>query len=471
MSDKNYYSYGPFRPERPDRQPSQGEETTSYVSPSGEEGTAAISRPRPAYRLPEPAEQRYREWSYPVKKKSSFRSALLSFLAGALVVSGLMFAADRSNLFGGDGQASSAAGNGGGNGGSSVNTPAPTVVTEGGVRSAALQDVVRPGNIAEIVQMASPAVVKVETYVQSSRRRSTIDPFFRQFFGDSFQEDSGGRVQAGAGSGFIFDKDGYILTNQHVIEGADEVYVHVLGYAEPFKAEVLGSNFDLDLAALKIEGDADFPTLTLGNSDEAQVGDWVVAIGNPYGFDHTVTVGVLSAKERPIRIPDTSGTRNYEHLLQTDASINPGNSGGPLLNLSGEVIGINTAVSTQAQGIGFAIPTSTIASVIDNLKNDIPIPKPYVGIYMQDLTPQGLERLGLDNGVIITGIIENSPAQEAGLRAYDVIVEMDGQKVTTADDLASRIGKKKVGDKVDLRIYRDGEMVSTRVIVGDKNKR
>ena len=166
------------------------------------------------------------------------------------------------------------------------------------------------------------------------------------------------------GTGFIFEKTGYILTNEHVVDGADEIQVTVEGYDKPFTAKLLGNSYELDLAVLKIEGTKDFPILPLGKADDVNVGDWVVAIGNPYGFDHTVTVGVLSAKERPISIPDEKGTREYKHLLQTDASINPGNSGGPLLNLNGEVIGINTAVSSQAQGIGFAIPTSTISSVL-----------------------------------------------------------------------------------------------------------
>ncbi|MBW7461798.1 trypsin-like peptidase domain-containing protein, partial [Paenibacillus sepulcri] len=148
----------------------------------------------------------------------------------------------------------------------------------------------------------------------------------------------------GLGTGFFFDSTGYILTNQHVVGDADEIKVTVQGRAEPLVAKKLGSDYNLDLAVLKVEG-TNFPTLPIGDSDSIDIGDWVVAIGNPYGFDHTVTVGVLSAKERPISIQDTEGTRNYEHLLQTDASINPGNSGGPLINLEGEVVGINTAVS------------------------------------------------------------------------------------------------------------------------------
>src|SRR5690606_19984497 len=188
--------------------------------------------------------------------------------------------------------------------------------------------------------------------------------------------------QTGMGTGFFFDESGYILTNQHVIGEATEIRVIVEGYDEPFIAELLGSSFDLDLAVLKLNEDIKFPTLELGSSEDVNIGDWVVAIGNPYGFDHTLTVGVISAKERPINIFDESGERNYKNLLQTDASINPGNSGGPLINLNGQVIGINTAVSSQAQGIGFAIPTSTITEVLDYLKNNEQIPAqpvPFIG--------------------------------------------------------------------------------------------
>lgn len=289
-----------------------------------------------------------KQWSYPVKKRSRFKSMVASFLAGALVVGGLMFAADKANLFTGSEVAqvegtTSTSGiqqNSGNNGASS------------NVQQAALDAVVRPDDISSMVEEASPAVVKIETYVEQSYSSYNGWEFF---FGPRVQPDqqSGELVPGGQGSGFFFDSEGYILTNQHVIDGAEKIEVRVQGYAEPFEAEALGSIKDLDLAVLKIEGDS-FPILPLGDSEQVDVGDWVVAIGNPYGFDHTVTVGVLSAKEREIPIQSDNGqTTTYEHLLQTDASINPGNSGGPLLNLQGEVIGINTAVSTEAPGHRF----------------------------------------------------------------------------------------------------------------------
>jgi S1-C subfamily serine protease len=276
------------------------------------------------------------------------------------------------------------------------------------------------------------------------------------------------------GSGFVFEKTGYILTNEHVIDGADQVQVTVQGYDKPFTAKVLGNSYDLDLAVLKIEGTKDFPILPLGNVADTNVGDWVVAIGNPYGFEHTVTVGVLSAKERPIAIPDTQGTRNYKHLLQTDASINPGNSGGPLLNLNGEVIGINTAVSAQAQGIGFAIPTSTIQGVLDSLIKNVTIPKepaPYIGVSVQNIPQNYVKDLQLTNteGAIVQQVPMGGPAFKAGIKTYDVILGVNGTAIKTSGELISKIQALKVGDKVTLSIMRDGKKMDVGVTVGDKN--
>ena len=342
------------------------------------------------------------------------------------------------------------------------------------VRNAVLP-VVRPDTIADIVEQASPAVVKIETYGTSARSRSPFnDDFFRYFFGDGFgQPQEPNRRQLGAGSGFIFDPDGYILTNEHVISGADEIYVTVLGHKEPFKAELLGSDFDLDLAVLKIEGSEPFRSLPLGNSADLRVGDWVTAIGNPLGFDHTVSVGVLSANEREIRIPDQQERRyrEYQHLLQTDAAINQGNSGGPLLNLNGEVIGINTAVSAQAQGIGFAIPTSTVVAVLDKLKNNEPIPRPFIGVGLTDINESWLDELGLDStdGTIITQVQADSSASRAGLRPYDVIVAMDGEPIENTQQFIERIQQSEIGQRISLTIIRDGQRFETAVTVGNRN--
>jgi len=398
-------------------------------------------------------------------RRSSFRAMFLSFLAGVLVVGGLMFASDKYNWFVNDPAASTVQAD------SSVKTVNKPVSNE--------PDVVRPNNIAAIFEQASPAVVKIETAVKARSRGNTMDDLFEQFFGQiprnrSNDGGEGSLRPSGMGSGFIFDSTGYILTNQHVVANADEIEVTVVGYNKPFKATLLGNSYDLDLAVLKIEG-SDFPTLKLGDSNKTRIGDWVVAIGNPYGFDHTVTVGVLSSTEREIPISDSNGTRNYQHLLQTDASINPGNSGGPLLNLAGEVIGINTAVSTQAQGIGFAIPTSTIMEVLDNLKNNTTIPKkpePFIGATIVTLTPEYAERLGVKGveGSWVRDVLFGSPAYKADLRAYDVITGMDGESYKDNTSLIEAIQKKNVGDKATLSIIRNGQKMELTVEIGDKNE-
>ena len=281
-------------------------------------------------------------------------------------------------------------------------------------------------SISQITKASSPAIVKIETKVKqtntSGNRRNSLQQ----------GSQSGDTIENGIGSGFIFDDSGYILTNEHVINGADEIDVYVQGYDTPFTATLLGSSYDLDLAVLKIQGDKAFPALKIGNSDKAEVGEWVVAIGNPYDFDYTVTTGVLSAKEREISIDDDQGTRNYKHLLQTDTAINPGNSGGPLLNLNGEVIGINTAVNAEAQGMGFAIPAGTISSVVDKLKNNETIPKdpaPYIGVALQNISDDMLQDLKINstNGAVVAEVQQGSPAFEAGIRQYDVILDVNGK--------------------------------------------
>ncbi|MNN06867.1 putative serine protease HtrA [compost metagenome] len=247
------------------------------------------------------------------------------------------------------------------------------------------------------------------------------------------------------------------------------------GTTKPYEAKLLGSSKDLDLAVLKIEG-ADFPTVALGDSDSIKVGSEVVAIGNPQGFDHTVTAGVLSAKDRSIDIneEDGSGTRNYKNLLQTDASINPGNSGGPLLNLNGEVIGMNVAVSTDSQGIGFAIAVNTIKEVVDKLEANQEIPKepvPFIGASLMTITDEVAKQMGTDitEGSVVAEIVFKSPAYTADLRPYDIITGINGTKYATSQDLITYIQSLKVGDKVTLNVVRDGKTLELPVTIGNKN--
>ncbi|MBO9605556.1 MAG: trypsin-like peptidase domain-containing protein [Paenibacillaceae bacterium] len=486
-----YYSYGPYKSSMQD---DREEHAESYESERESQPGVEMTPPKPVrpmfgYTPEREPQQPTSTWTVnEPRRRSGVRTAFTAFVAGALVVGSLMFTADKMNLFTGDQGVLNSGGSGNGSSVTLNNSSG-----DGAPKTTSL-DVVRPNNIADIVENASPAVVKIETYVKQQSRSSSggslfDDPFFRQFFGDNgggsttpkqnqknqTTPNSGQLQEAGMGSGFIFEKSGYILTNEHVIDGADEIRVTVQGYDKPFTAKLLGNSYDLDLAVLKIEGDKDFAILPMGKADQVAVGDWVVAIGNPYGFDHTVTVGVLSAKERPISIPDEQGTRNYQHLLQTDASINPGNSGGPLLNLNGEVIGINTAVSSQAQGIGFAIPTNTIDSVLENLKNNVEIPKepaPYIGISMQDIDQSYLSDLQLSStdGTLVMDVTLSSPAFKAGVKKYDVITSVNGEAVKNSTELQTKVRALKVGDKATLGIVRDGKKMDITVTIGDQNK-
>ncbi|MEK3884159.1 trypsin-like peptidase domain-containing protein [Paenibacillus sp. PL2-23] len=468
-----YYTYGPLNGER---QPSQPQQVSSYMPPGElrveEHGPAAAQPPQ----LRSFTTSGSGKGAFQVREKrgGSFKSMFASFLAGVLVVGGLMYTADVQNWFTPTAESvlpAQSESSGTGSAASAGSSGASTIAA-------------RPDNIADLFEKASPAVIKIETYVRASRSNGgglLDDPFFRQFFGDNYpgvteqQEPQGQMQQSGIGTGFFFDSTGYILTNQHVIGDSDEIRVTVQGYDEPFTAKLLGSSYELDLAVIKIEGEKEFPTLPLGSSDDIEIGDWVVAIGNPYGFDHTITAGVLSAKERPIDIQDANGERNYKHLLQTDASINPGNSGGPLLNVNGEVIGINTAVSSQAQGIGFAIPTSTINEVLDSLKNNTEVPKepaPFIGAELGEMTEQFAQQLGIEKaeGSLVRSVYYNSPAYLAGLKQYDVIVGVEGKNMNTTTELIKEIQSRKVGDEVEFNIIRQGQNMSLTVTIGDKNE-
>ncbi len=323
---------------------------------------------------------------------------------------------------------------------------------------------VGPDTVADVVSKVSPAVVKISTMITTGRADDPLfsDPFFREFF----DLPTVPREEEGLGSGFLISNDGYILTNEHVIEGANKISVTVIGFDKEMEAIVVGSDYDLDLAMLKIDAGDSLPFLTLGNSDQIRVGNWVIAIGNPYGLDHTVTTGVISAKGRPISVED----RQYENLLQTDASINPGNSGGPLLNLNGEVVGINTAISSEAQGIGFAIPTSTVQQVLEDLKNNVTRIRPWVGVQVRTVDSELASYLGLDKaeGAVISGVLNGSPAEKAGLTEWDVIVGFNGEKVATADDLVAAIKTSQIGQEVKLTVVRQRQQQTITVTVAEK---
>lgn len=311
--------------------------------------------------------------------------------------------------------------------------------------------------VKNIVEQCGDAVVRIATEAtRIASEQFYNDPFFREFFGQPQP-----RTETGLGSGFLFRQDGYILTNNHVIDGADVIKVYLASSETPYEATLVGRAQELDLAVIKIEGD-DFPFLYIGDSDQASVGDWVVAIGNPYGLDHTVTVGVISAKGRPLFVESTM----YQNLLQTDAAINPGNSGGPMLNLRGEVIGINTAINASAQGIGFAIPSSTVLDVLSELESGVERTRPWIGVNMSPMSREMIQYFnvqGIDSGVIVYSVESGAPADKAGIRRGDVLLEVDGQKITDTAQVRGIILSHRVGDKVMIKVFRDGRELEIMV--------
>jgi serine protease Do len=323
----------------------------------------------------------------------------------------------------------------------------------GGISMDAIAKPVDPvaGNpIAKIAEEASPAVVNIDTETMVKRPLFPFadDPFFRQFFGDQWDQFTQIIPMKGKGSGFIVSKDGYILTNNHVIEGADKILVS-LADGRQLDAKIVGKDPTFDLAVIKVTA-GNLPVLPLGDSDAVQVGEWVVAIGNPFGLDHTVTVGVISAKNRSIR----AGNVSFDGFLQTDAAINPGNSGGPLLDLDGKVVGINTAIIPYAQGIGFAIPVNMAKSVIDDLVNYGRVRRGWLGVYVQPLTSDIAQAYGLkvEKGAVVADVVPDSPADKAGIKRGFVITKVDGVEINDAQDLVFQIRKRMAGDKIKIEI-------------------
>jgi serine protease Do len=321
--------------------------------------------------------------------------------------------------------------------------------------------------VADIVEKVGPSVVYVDTLSYKTYRNPLSpffnDPFFRDFF-DIFPQPEERRIpQKGLGSGFIFRSDGYILTNEHVIQGAEQIKV-TLKDGREFGGKVIGSDPLTDIAIIKVDA-TDLPALPLGDSDRARVGEWMIAIGNPYGLSHTVTVGVLSAKGRPIYSGDSG--REYENFLQTDAAINPGNSGGPLLNIKGEVIGINTAILPYAQGVGFAIPINMAKSLLDPLIETGKVVRSWVGIYLQDITPDMIQQFGLNEpkGALIADVVPNSPASRAGIQRGDIILKVDDEEIVNAAVFHAAIRDKKPGIQLTLSVWRDNQVKEISVIL------
>ncbi len=322
-----------------------------------------------------------------------------------------------------------------------------------------------------LAQDLKPAVVNINTSkTVKSRRpllpspgpRSPHDEFFEEFFDRFFRgQPTPPRKERSLGSGFIISKDGYILTNNHVVEQADEVNV-TLADGRDFKAEVKGLDPKLDVALLKIDTDEELPVARLGDSDGLKVGEWVMAIGNPFGLEQTVTVGIVSAKGRVI------GAGPYDDFIQTDASINPGNSGGPLFNIHGEVVGVNTAIIAGGQGIGFALPINAAHAIIPQLKATGHVTRGWLGVSVQQISEELAASFGLDKpeGALVAEVIAASPAQKAGFERGDIILEFDGKKVAEVSDLPRIVAATEVGREVEVKIFRDGKERELSVTIG-----
>jgi serine protease Do len=291
-----------------------------------------------------------------------------------------------------------------------------------------------------------------------------FNDFWRRFFGGPVPR--GPQRQRSLGSGFIIDGDGSIVTNNHVVENAQKIVVKLLADDQEYEAKVVGRDPKTDIAVIKINAKTPLPTATLGDSDRLEVGEWVVAIGNPFGLDSTVTSGIVSAKGRHI------GQGPYDNFIQTDASINPGNSGGPLINLRGEVIGINTAIFSRTggnMGIGFAIPINLAKELLPQLRGKGKVVRGYLGVLIQKVTPEIADSLGMDKGygALVANVSKDGPAEKAGVKVGDVIIEFDGKEVRDSGDLPILVARTPVEKKVRMKVLRDKKEVMLSVSVGE----
>ena len=317
---------------------------------------------------------------------------------------------------------------------------------------------------------------------QQGQGQGNFQDFFNRFFGGQMPDQEGGeggddgRVSESLGSGFIVDPKGYIITNNHVIEKADKIYVKLSTDPDSQDlgrpARVIGVDKATDLAVIKIDTSSPLPTVKLGNSDTAEVGDWVEAIGRPFALSQTVTAGIISAKNRTIE-PGASG--QFQHFIQTDAAINPGNSGGPLLNMNGEVVGVNTAIFTQSngyQGIGFAMPSNTVVEIYNDLISPShKVTRGSIGIEFREGLPGAVNRVyGFKNGVLVQRVTSGGPADKGGIKVGDVITTIDGRPIKDGDDLVNEIASRRPGSTIRLGYLREGKQADATVTIGDRDK-
>jgi len=337
--------------------------------------------------------------------------------------------------------------------------------------STAKEGVSAPDNpFVKVAEQVTPSVVNISTVTTGKGRAATElfrpfgnDPFFRDFFDRFFEGMPRQRRQTSLGSGVIIDKSGLILTNNHVVKDADEISVKFANKQEA-KGKVVGTDPKTDLAVIRASAKDDLPVALLGNSDTLRVGEWAIAIGNPFGLDHTLTVGVISATGR-----SEVGIATYENFIQTDASINPGNSGGPLLNIRGEVIGINTAIVASGQGIGFAIPINMARKVMDDLVKRGKVTRGWLGVGIQPLTPEIAKSFGVTagEGVLVNQVMPKSPAESAGLKTGDLILGVNGKPVKDPRHLQRIIAETEIGKSIELIIMHDKARRTVKVQVGE----
>ncbi|MEP0708518.1 DegQ family serine endoprotease [Parvibaculum sp.] len=327
-----------------------------------------------------------------------------------------------------------------------------------------------PDSFADLAERLSPAVVNISTSQVLDPREMEIpgvpeDSPLNDFFDEFLEQQQGGRPQRvqSLGSGFVIDPDGIVITNNHVIDGADRIEVTFID-GTTLPAEVEGTDPKTDLAVLRVKSDKKLPYVELGDSDKARVGDWVIAIGNPFGLGGTVTAGIISALNRDIH------AGNYDDFIQTDAAINRGNSGGPLFDLDGRVVGVNSAIispSGASVGIGFAVPTSTVKPIVDQILKYGETRRGWIGVRIQTVTPEIAESLGLGTarGALVAGVSPGGPAAAAGLETGDIVLAFDGRNIETMRDLPRVVAEATIGSSADVQIFRDGETLTRRIEV------
>ena len=350
--------------------------------------------------------------------------------------------------------------------------PAATATAPPAANGVALAEALQMGFV-DVAQQVRPAVVHLGTIQRAKTRRGpnlpqgNDDPFFRdffnQFFGSEGPDSRSEFRRPGLGSGVIIDKRGLVLTNFHVIKGADEILIRLSDKRE-YRGQIMGTDPKTDLAVVKFQPDHEVTVASLGNSDALRVGEWAIAIGNPFGLDQTVTVGVISATGR-----SDVGIATYENFIQTDASINPGNSGGPLVNLRGQVIGVNTAIVAAGQGIGFAIPINMVKRVVDQLVDKGKVVRGWLGVALQPLSLDLAQSLGLEgtNGAVVGSTIAGSPAAQAGLEQGDVIVAFDKIPVEDYRHVQRLVAESRVGKSVTLQIVRKKQKMDVTVMIAE----